>query len=76
MTFQRGDTEDMGSQLLKGICPKCGLPYEGRPALNREDNKTLICPDCGVREALESIGVDVAEQEEILRTIHRSIRKQ
>ena len=60
----------MGNQLLKGICPKCGLPYEGRPALSRDDGKTLICPDCGVREALESIGVDVKEQEEILATIH------
>ena len=61
----------MGNQLLKGICPKCGLPYEGRPALSRDDGKTLICPDCGVREALESIGVDVKEQDEILSTIHR-----
>ena len=61
----------MGNQLLKGICPKCGLPYEGRPALSRDDGKTLICPDCGVREALESIGVDVKEQDEILATIQR-----
>lgn len=64
----------MGNQLLKGICPKCGLPYEGRPALSRDDSKTLICPDCGVREALESIGVDKEEQERILETIHRNIR--
>lgn len=64
----------MGNQLLKGICPKCGLSYEGRPALSRDDNKTLICPDCGVREALESIGVDKEEQDSILETIHRNIR--
>ena len=63
----------MGNQLLKGICPKCGLPYEGRPALSRDDGKTLICPDCGVREALESIGVDVKEQDEILAAIHRTM---
>ncbi|MCW6662766.1 autoantigen p27 domain-containing protein [Aerococcaceae bacterium NML190073] len=63
----------MGNQLLKGICPKCGLPYEGRPALSRDDNKSLICPDCGVREALESIGVDKEEQNRILETIHRSV---
>ena len=30
-----------------------------------------ICPDCGTREALESIGVDETEQEKILATIHR-----
>ena len=55
------------------VCPKCGQSYKGRPALSREDNKTLICPDCGVREALESIGVDINEQEEILAAIHRSM---
>ena len=55
------------------VCPKCGQSYKGRPALSRNDGKTLICPDCGVREALESIGVDVIEQEEILAAIHRSM---
>ena len=63
----------MGIQMITGICPKCGQSYKGRPALSREDDKTLICPDCGVREALESIGVDVNEQEEILAAIHRSM---
>ena len=55
------------------VCPRCGRTYHGLPALSREDNKTLICPDCGVREALESIGVDAKEQEEILATIHRAM---
>ena len=62
----------MGHYSVTDVCPKCGQSYKGRPALSREDNKTLICPDCGVREALESIGVDVIEQEEILAAIHRS----
>lgn len=53
------------------ICPKCRNSYCGRPALSRLDNKTLICPDCGTREALESIGVDADEQEKIIKTIHR-----
>ena len=64
----------MGNQMITGICPKCGQPYIGIPALSREDNKTLICPDCGVREALESIGVGAAEQEEILAIIHGNVR--
>lgn len=55
------------------ICPRCGKSYCGRPALSRADNKTLICPDCGTREALESIGVKPDEQEQILETIHRSM---
>ena len=52
------------------ICPRCDKEYTGRPALSRADNQTLICPDCGTREALESIGVDTAEQDKILKAIH------
>lgn len=37
-----------------GVCPICGNKYEGYPAISRKDNKTPICPDCGVREALTS----------------------
>lgn len=55
------------------ICPKCGKTYHGVPALSRADGITSICPDCGTREALESIGVDEAEQEKILETIHRTM---
>ncbi len=54
------------------ICPCCGMLYSSVPALSRKDNKTLICPDCGTREALESIGVCAEEQEHILDTIHRN----
>lgn len=53
-------------------CPICGRSYTGHPALSRTDNETLICPDCGTRQALASIGVDEKEQEEILSTIHRN----
>lgn len=55
------------------VCPKCGMEYRGVPALSRVDNSP-ICSDCGTREALESIGVNPAEQEQILNAIHRSIR--
>lgn len=55
------------------ICPRCGKEYTGRPALSRADNQTPICPDCGTREALESIGVDTAEQDKILKAIHGSM---
>ena len=56
------------------ICPRCHKAYHGVPALSRVDNKTYICPDCGTREALESIGVESSEQELILDTIHRSMQ--
>ena len=54
------------------ICPKCGGSYTERPALSRTDNEMLICPDCGTREALESIGISKEEQEKIVSIIHRS----
>lgn len=60
--------------LRTAICPKCGKEYHGTSALSRVDNTTYICPDCGTREALESIGVEPAEQEKILNTIHRSMQ--
>lgn len=62
----------MGCKLIQmKKCPKCGCTYYGVPALSRYDNQSYICPDCGTREALESMGVDLTEQEEILATIHR-----
>lgn len=49
------------------ICPICGKKYSEHPALSRTDNETLICPECGQRQALASIGVvDVAEQDRII----------
>ena len=67
------ETESMVTRIC--ICPKCGNAYHGAPALSREDNRTLICPDCGTREALKSIGVEPDEQEEIIETIHRCSRE-
>lgn len=53
-------------------CPICGSQYCGYPALSRKHPNTQICPDCGTREALESIGVSTAEQEKILGIIHQN----
>ena len=35
-------------------CPKCGRNFERLLALSRVDNKTMICDECGIMEALES----------------------
>lgn len=35
-------------------CPICGRSYTGYPALSRKDNKTMICPDCGITEAIQA----------------------
>lgn len=53
-------------------CPLCGAQYGGVPALSRKYPKTQICPDCGTREALESICVSADEQEKILGIIHQN----
>ena len=53
------------------VCPRCGQAFREHPALSRLDNETLICPDCGTRQALQSIGVGPSEQEQIIETIHR-----
>ena len=54
----------------KRTCPRCGRTYTERPALSRSDNETLIYPDCGTREALESMGISIEEQDKILGIIH------
>ena len=56
------------------VCPLCGQTYGEAPALSRTDNETLICPDCGTRQALEGIGIGEEEREKILAIIHRSYR--
>lgn len=55
-------------------CPRCGAQYGGVPALSRKYPNTQICPDCGTREALESIGVSADEQEKIISIIHNKLR--
>lgn len=41
-------TEDKSYRM----CPRCGRPYSDYPAISRYDDKTEICPDCGVEEAM------------------------
>ena len=35
------------------VCPKCNKAYSDHPAMSRIDG-TDICPECGVREALDA----------------------
>lgn len=34
------------------VCPKCKQKYTLPSAISRIDNKTNICPTCGIKEAL------------------------
>lgn len=46
--------ESLNDPLFKiyPVCPKCKKDYDGKPALSRDDNETLICSSCGTKEAL------------------------
>ena len=37
-------------------CPKCNREYVTSPAISRQDNKTEICPNCGLFESLVALG--------------------
>lgn len=72
LTINAGRDAVMKDNLIRiAVCPLCGRTYCGAPALSRTDGKTPICPDCGTRQALQSIGVEPSEQEQIIKTIHR-----
>ncbi len=51
-------------------CPKCGKYYMEHPAISREDGSP-ICPDCGIREAMASMGVGKEEAERVVEVVHR-----
>ena len=53
------------------VCPLCGRTYYGTPAVSRGDDKTLICPDFGTRQAFQALGISTETQERIIETIRR-----
>lgn len=57
-------------------CPLCGCIYTAPPAISRQDNTTPICPDCGTREALATIGVGGDEANRILGIIRKATREE
>lgn len=36
------------------VCPICNKEFNCYPAISRKDNKTEICPKCGMMEALDN----------------------
>lgn len=53
MTTSEVIEEDVtGKEKSYRMCPRCGRPFSDYPAISRYDNKTEICPDCGVEEAM------------------------
>ena len=52
--------------MKTNTCPKCGHTYQGYPALSRVDNRTEICPDCGICEAMEDAGLGPWTRKEVM----------
>lgn len=40
--------------IVYRLCPICHREIIGYPAISRKDNKTKICSDCGVNEAISA----------------------
>ena len=38
-------------------CPRCGKEVNRLLAMSRADNKTMICDECGTKEALDAAGL-------------------
>ena len=64
----------MRNTLPERICPICGKTYRDYPALSRTDNKTEICPDCGVIQGLETAGADAETIKKVLQMIRHTKR--
>ncbi|HEB29353.1 MAG TPA: hypothetical protein ENI15_00545 [Spirochaetes bacterium] len=44
-------------------CLRCDRLYSERPSISRRDNRAMICPGCGVAEALFDITVFFIQRE-------------
>lgn len=51
------------------ICPKCKKEFSNPPAISRVDNKTPICSECGVREAIADFEPDKEKAEKLIEAI-------
>ena len=55
------------------MCPKCRNKVERLLALSRTDNKTMVCKECGTKEALDAAGL--TEGSSIREAIIQSIKQ-
>ena len=40
------------------LCPSCGSFYKDPPAVSRKHPGVNICPECGIKEALEAASME------------------
>ncbi len=53
----------MKKQHKEKLCPYCKQAIVGYPALSRVDNRTEICSECGMLEALKVFTIAKGEKE-------------
>ena len=58
-----------GVDEILPVCPICQNAYSAHPAISRRDSETLICPDCGMREAMGAVGFKKEFQEEVIAEV-------
>ena len=56
-------------------CPVCGKWYTEYPAISRMDNRTEICPQCGIIEALTAFGISCNQSKEILEEVNEQAER-
>ena len=52
------------------VCPICQKAYSRHPAISRRDNRTHICPDCGLRQGMCEYGIPIGLQDTLLKLVH------
>ncbi len=59
-------------------CPRCGREFKRLLALSRRDNRTMICDECGVMEALDDAGFTEGNptREKVLEETRKQMEKQ
>lgn len=50
-------------------CPKCNREYVASPAISRRDNKTEICPNCGLLESLDAFSEHLEKEKQNAQNI-------
>ena len=63
------------SEKITRTCPICGQRYTAPPALSRRDNKTYICPDCGMMDALAAMPRGESPAERTRKAVYATGKK-
>lgn len=58
------------------VCPICGEEYDGHPATSRKDNKSKICPNCGIGEAFMALVKDKRKAKDLKESVITFIETQ